>query len=185
MVKVIPGTLCFESRYTSIALGVIGICFLVLFPCLVEAFEFVQWNERFKKDFGLFVSDKSIPIYDIVGHVVASVDVFSKEKYFHNEGFPEKSSGFVEFSDFYVFFNSINGKAMLNKDTDEITKNPAENCETNIRYIIDELAPRPSFMFVLGAIIMGLFCIFVFHFTQRSHHREAGAVSCRSGAWHG
>src|SRR4030042_5291350 len=101
MIKVILRTLSFETRYSSIALGIIGICFLVLFPCLVEAFELGSWDKGFKKDFGLFVSDKSILIYDIIRHMVARVDVFSKEECFHNEGFSEKSTGLVEFGDLH------------------------------------------------------------------------------------
>jgi hypothetical protein len=167
MIKVILRTLSFETRYSSIALGIIGICFFVFFPCLVEAFELGSWDKGFKKDFGLFVSDKSIPIYDIIRHVVARVDVFSKEEYFHNEGFAEKSSGFVKLSDFYVFFNSINGKAMLNKDANQVPQNATRERKTKISDIFRELVHDPPFMFSLGGIIMGLFAIFVFHFTQQ------------------
>jgi hypothetical protein len=132
MIKVILRTLSFETRYSSIALGIIGICFFVFFPCLVEAFELGSWDKGFKKDFGLFVSDKSIPIYDIIRHVNARVDVFLKKEYFHNEGFPEKGGGLVELSDSNGFNGVLVAKYSNEDGTDNGPSNTNKSTQNNI-----------------------------------------------------
>ena len=167
MVEVILRTLGFDSRNASIGFAVIGIFVFVLFPCLIEAVEFGNRDERFKENFGSFVSNKGVTVNDIGRHVVSCDDVLPKEKYLHYKGFSEKGGGLVEFGDSNVFFDSVNSKAVLNENSYQITKNATEDGKAEIFYIIDELAHRPLFMFSLGGIVVGLFSIFIFHYTQR------------------
>ena len=176
MLKMIPRTLSFETRYSSIALGIIGICFFVFFPCLVEVFELGSWDKGFKKDFGLFVSDKSIPIYDIIRHVVARVDVFSKEEYFHNEGFAEKSSGLFEFGDlhdskiiFVGFLDKFTSRAMGQYSADNGPSNNAtdtDECNKNyIRHL--NLLLGGVIGWAIGAILVVSSSYLFKFFTQR------------------
>jgi len=168
MVKVVLRALGFDSRYCSIALGIIGIICFVIFPCLVKAFEFGRWNERFKEDFGFFVSDKSIPVNDAGMKIMSGDDVFSKEKYLLNEGFPEKSGGFVEFGDSDVFFHSSDLKAVFNNHADKISKDATEsesNAEVNCNHL-----RLLSIGFIIGAglaiFIYDFVPLIMFYFTQ-------------------
>jgi hypothetical protein len=98
---------------------------------------------------------------DLLNHAVINGGVLPQEVLYFNKGGTESCSGFVEFGDSYGFFDSINRKAMLNKKSDKIAQEAAQNGAGDIFY---DLSHDRLFIFTLGGIaaLMTLFLIHTF-----------------------
>jgi hypothetical protein len=144
--------------------------FFIFSPSIVKAGQCFAVQEGFKENFCFFMSDKDHICNNCLNMVLPQNYILSQGEYLVNEGSAESSGSLVRLSNSDIFFNSVNGQPVLDKETKEITKKSTKNSPGNYFYELIRRDPLIPFLFGMraGGLCLGLFS----SLTQQHHNRR-------------